>query len=67
MSFRRRLILGSTAAIALVVALVMPLLYFGSRNELRAGVDDALAARAAAIASTASELRLTPPPSAPPS
>ena len=67
MSFRRRLILGSTAAIALVVALVMPLLYFGSRNELRAGVDHALAARAAAVASTVSQLRLPPPPSALPS
>lgn len=64
MSFRKRLILGSIAAIALVIALVMPFLYVASRNELRAGVDDSLAMRAVAIRSASAQ---RPPAVTPPS
>lgn len=62
MSLRTRLVVGSIAAIALVVALVMPVLYVASRTELRAGIDDALSARAAAIVrATTQPLPVFPP------
>jgi two-component system sensor histidine kinase MprB len=50
MSFRTRLTLAATLAVALAIALAAPAVYAIVRGELRGEVDNALRARAAAVA-----------------